>query len=438
MKKTMTRLFLSFLLGGILLTPVTNIGATVASSVAAVAQSATNVLLINADLSGLRAGGQITIPYTISNPTAKAFVAVTPVGDLTAKVIPTSATSGNVIVTSTGKSVENLKILVSVCDEKGSSTFAVDKDGITGDASSDEYPVTIAGAELEETPMATPTSNFTDEGGVVSMNTNMIAGGSNMITITSPQELKEIQLGVDGQTGHYALDAATVVVDPVTRATSYVYGVDLNASLQVNVNITILIVVITKDGAAWGYERPIVIVPTGTGDLKVSLTFNNAKDVDLWVKEPNGNYIYYGNRQPALGSSNPRVGLDLDSNPGCHIDNINNENIFFDEDCLQKGTYEVYVDMYSNCDPTIATAWTVNAFYKGELLEVATGTNPASGVFSVDAPSNHGAIANLTPVMTFTIDEGQVVPALRSAGIPIEQHPTESAILKLRQSGLME
>ena len=101
--------------------------------------------------------------------------------------------------------------------------------------------------------------------------------------------------------------------------------------------------------------------------------------------------------------------LDLDSNAGCAIDNINNENITYgDEAYVEPGRYEVYVDLYSNCNPEVATNFVVTALYQGVAIATASGTNPFSGTFPINAPSNFTNLSNLEPVMTFVIpDNGQ-------------------------------
>lgn len=45
-----------------------------------------------------------------------------------------------------------------------------------------------------------------------------------------------------------------------------------------------------------------------TGDVQVTLTWNNTADLDLYVTEPNGETIYYGNRQSEIGER--RVGKE--------------------------------------------------------------------------------------------------------------------------------
>lgn len=82
----------------------------------------------------------------------------------------------------------------------------------------------------------------------------------------------------------------------------------------------------------------------GTGDVQVSLSWDTATDVDLHVVDPLGEEIYYKSKKSISGGV-----LDLDSNAGCNIDNINNENITWPKGKAPKGTYKVLVDFYEAC-----------------------------------------------------------------------------------------
>jgi hypothetical protein len=85
----------------------------------------------------------------------------------------------------------------------------------------------------------------------------------------------------------------------------------------------------------------------GGGVLQVSLSFSPSQDLDLHVVEPapNGEEIFFGHRTSAAGGM-----LDLDSNPGCSIDNINNENVTYPEGSNPiQGMYIVRVRMFARC-----------------------------------------------------------------------------------------
>jgi hypothetical protein len=79
------------------------------------------------------------------------------------------------------------------------------------------------------------------------------------------------------------------------------------------------------------------------GDVKVSIAWDTPTDVDLWVKEPSGTWIYYGQPTSASGGH-----LDLDSNAGCQLDNVNNENIYWPSGQSPNGAFEVKVHMYES------------------------------------------------------------------------------------------
>ena len=84
----------------------------------------------------------------------------------------------------------------------------------------------------------------------------------------------------------------------------------------------------------------------GAGTLQVSLSWDQLVDVDLHVVEPDGEEIYYGNSTASDGGT-----LDLDSNAGCSIDGVNNENVTWPAPAKPgNGTYIVRVDYYANCN----------------------------------------------------------------------------------------
>ena len=89
---------------------------------------------------------------------------------------------------------------------------------------------------------------------------------------------------------------------------------------------------------------PFAIQEVGTGDVQVSLSWDTETDVDLHVVDPTGEEIYYGNTNGASGGQ-----LDLDSNAGCGIDGINNENVTWPTGNAPSGTYVVRVNFWSSC-----------------------------------------------------------------------------------------
>ncbi len=58
--------------------------------------------------------------------------------------------------------------------------------------------------------------------------------------------------------------------------------------------------------------RQLDILPVGTGDVEVALTMSEPTDLDLYVTDPTGATIWYGNTSGATGGH-----LDLDANAAC-------------------------------------------------------------------------------------------------------------------------
>lgn len=267
----------------------------------------------------------------------------------------------------------------------------------------EEQYFTIANATYVESPMPTPTIADPIEG--ITMNGQAIAGGSNIVTITTEQEYTQFFIGIKNITGYWAV---TPVIDSNGQSNSAVktetgYFIPILYSVIFDTNVTILVSARTKSGEYTQVtEFPISFVETKSGDLEINLSFNNEKDIDLHLYTPSGDHLCYYRRGGIVETSEGEVefGLDKDSNAGCQIDGLNNENIFIPEVLVEDGQYTVKVNMYSNCDPSIATSWAVLARYNKELLnnEVEGYGNPAMGVYPVDAYDG-----DMTTVMKFTI-----------------------------------
>lgn len=99
------------------------------------------------------------------------------------------------------------------------------------------------------------------------------------------------------------------------------------------------------------------VVQVGTGDIQINLNWDTETDLDLWVTEPGGNVIFYGQRRSPSGGE-----LDLDSYAACSIagdEGQGNENVYWPVNSAPSGEYRVEVDLFSPCD-TIATNQNTN------------------------------------------------------------------------------
>ena len=266
----------------------------------------------------------------------------------------------------------------------------------------------VDNATLVSEDMPEATSNQTIE---VVMNQSAIPGGSSYVTVASEVPARKILVGMKDQVGYYEL------VPSSNRGNEYsfILLVDQNIALgedQTSFNVQVAIEDENGDiSQIW--ETNVNLKVVGTGALQVSLSFDNAKDVDLHLIEPEFNdeygepvsfydrHIYYGSPYGYHTGSE----LDLDSNPGCNLDYVNNENITYNDSTawVPAGTYKVYVDLFENCDETIATNYVVTVFYGGSLIASKSGVYDA-GAESTFNPIDEDYVAQNEPFLTFTIN----------------------------------
>lgn len=325
-----------------------------------------------------------------------------------------------------------------------------------------------------------PNATKENPGITINTNTSALAGGGNILRITSPVPLKKIQVGVEGIQGYLecvptlnvnpaqARNAETSTADIYEYVVEVMYALGLETDIELNVNA------VTENGDIISLLRQEAIdyVESQKGDLAVNLVFDQSKDVDLHLFMPDGTHIYYGNREITytynedvwaqyeeeyhkkqqelaekyhlhydqgevwyddvadydnytaywteleqwMSENNPdrkveeACGLDHDSNAGCYIDSLNNENIVIKADLLTAGEYRVYVNMWENCAPQEnETNWTVITRVADKVITPEVGANPCSGKFDVYAPNNPGNYTeDMSLAMTFTLTQAEI------------------------------
>lgn len=262
----------------------------------------------------------------------------------------------------------------------------------------------------------------------VNMNNRVLAGGTNIATIVSSVQYDKFYVGIKGVSGYYEYVPENFYHEDGT----YVYTIPLEYSMDYQMNIEVQISASRGDCVTGIFTQDIQFVKSQEGALNVVLTFDNDKDLDLYLVTPSGIVIYYGNPGGTFDFPNGEVafmGLDHDSNAGCAIDGLNNENIVISDEFVEPGEYKVYVDLFSNCNPTIATNWTCTVRYKGELVQTRTGSNPAVGVFPIGATE----IWNDEPdilAMTFVVSTGKSGIEISNASFTPNQ-PSKASLQKI-------
>lgn len=271
-----------------------------------------------------------------------------------------------------------------------------------------------------------PESNLNDVISDVSTNNQALSGGMNYITIITERAYKKFFIAVQGQPGYWVYYPKNVYSDGGV----YTYIIVLRYSVDYRSNCILIVGGEYEDGGIPRYDKiPVNYVTSKSGDLNINLTFSNEKDVDLHLWTPSGRHIWYYNR----GSS--YYGLDHDSNAGCDIDGLNNENIYIPSDYIEDGTYTVGVALYANCDRSISTRWSIVARYKGDIIRPSSGKNPVSGVYPVGAYSEGDEAMG---VMTFEIkNSGNSANRVKAYMLP-EYVPTDMDEMKHEESEWMK
>ncbi len=114
-------------------------------------------------------------------------------------------------------------------------------------------------------------------------------------------------------------------------------------------------------------------VTLGTGDVQVTLRWDNRSDLDLYVTEPNGIQIYHGNRLSDTGGQ-----LDVDANYPCG-ENLNYvENIFWPTGYAPTGSYQVWVREFDRCGENVAANWSLVVLVNGRVALETSGSGNSS------------------------------------------------------------
>ena len=158
--------------------------------------------------------------------------------------------------------------------------------------------------------------------------------GYFFLPATVDTELGHIRIaGVEDAQVHFGIDApvrpdGSAIAGPEPyRTTMYVASVDM------------------ADRVSPYVQRELVVMPVGNGDVEVTLSMTEATDLDLYVVDPTGVVVYYGNDGGLSGGQ-----LDLDANAACSGNmGVNNEHIFWPAGAAPAGTYTVRVAHFESC-----------------------------------------------------------------------------------------
>lgn len=188
-----------------------------------------------------------------------------------------------------------------------------------------------------------------------------INGGSLRATVSSPTPFSRVLVSLTYFDNYYQLDLPAPVTsidiilnmspDAPQAAMGFVYGA-------------------AATGGPMGPSliQSINLLRVGSGDVQVSVAWDAPTDVDLHVTDPSGEEIYFAHKTSASGGT-----LDLDSNPACSIDNINNENVVWPTGSAPSGSYTVELVYWSACSQPMSN-YTVTVVVAGQAPQVFSGT----------------------------------------------------------------
>ena len=183
----------------------------------------------------------------------------------------------------------------------------------------------------------------------------VISGGSLEVPVTSSVPFSTIYVNSD-DVGYFQI----LLPEAVSSTTAVI---NYNTELVEDPANQVAVVVETPTGDVSAAQVvALETVSVGTGDVQVSVSWDTETDVDLWLVEPDGTTIDFSDDVSDSGGA-----LDLDSNPICFIDGVNNENITYEGVTPPSGEYTVVVDYYSACGLVQPTSFVVTVRANGTV-----------------------------------------------------------------------
>lgn len=210
---------------------------------------------------------------------------------------------------------------------------------------------------------------------VVTGSNTVIPGGGARYTISSDADFSVIYVFVEGQEGYYQLDLGSQQsAASFDIAAAMDRDVILTLGEVLGENVEFCFSVGVGNGAGQCTTQEVDVIEVGTGDVQVSVSWDVPSDVDLYLVEPSGETIYFGNEESETGGV-----LDLDSNAACGSPDVRNENITWPDDVPPSGEYTVRVNYWSACDQQ-ATNWVVTLRVEGQETRTFEGQFTGAGV----------------------------------------------------------
>ncbi len=228
--------------------------------------------------------------------------------------------------------------------------------------------------------------------------------GHFFLPATVDTELGQIQIaGAEAAEVIFGLDAAVGPHgEPIT-------GVPLE--------VTMYVAAVDVEGRVSPYlQRQLRVMPVGTGDVEVTVTMSQSTDLDLYVVDPTGNTVYYGNTNSENGGQ-----LDLDANAACSSNmGVDNEHVFWPSGRAPAGTYTVRVAHFESCIGEAPFDYRVTVENCGETVVLAGHFAAGPGNTDTCTSMDHDDPSWCQQVVEFEVApcEGGSAPAAGQIGTP--------------------
>ena len=122
------------------------------------------------------------------------------------------------------------------------------------------------------------------------------------------------------------------------------------------------------------FQKRLEKAKAKSGDVQISLLWNNVCDLDLHCIDPRGEEIFYNHTESASGGQ-----LDVDANGGGTLTTTPVENIFWPKGKAPKGKYQVFVNYYDSRGTTGPTKYKVNVLAGGKRKEYSGQLSEGNG-----------------------------------------------------------
>ncbi|MFT4586192.1 MAG: hypothetical protein ACI9VS_000405 [Candidatus Binatia bacterium] len=109
------------------------------------------------------------------------------------------------------------------------------------------------------------------------------------------------------------------------------------------------------------FESRLAAAGARSGDIRISLMWNNVNDIDLHVFDPRGEELFYGHKRSRSGGV-----LDVDRNADRPLTARPVENVYWPKGGAPAGVYRVFINHYRNNSGQDPTKYVVRVLVRGK------------------------------------------------------------------------